>query len=73
MKKYSVRVFLEDETFTRLCKWADYHGLSLSRACRVIIDSAPLYVPADITIPCDMQKFMEEDCCREDIKSVLDD
>lgn len=44
----SVRVFLPQETYHRLIAWADYYGYSLSRACRVIIDSAPLNVPEEL-------------------------
>lgn len=51
----SIRVFLQKETLDRLILWANYHGYSLSRACRVIIDSAPLYVPVKVDIDADTE------------------
>lgn len=62
MKKNNVRVFLSDETYERLLKWAAYYGYGLSRACRIIIDSAPLFVPEEI-----------KEASVEDIKSLFDD
>lgn len=44
----NIRVFMDKELYERLVKFADYHGLSLSKACRIILDSAPLELPQEV-------------------------
>lgn len=46
---YSIRVYMDLALYQRLCRFADYHGLRLSRACKIILDSAPLDLPQEIT------------------------
>lgn len=44
----NIRVFMDKELYDRLVAFADYHGLSLSKACRIILDSAPLELPQEV-------------------------
>lgn len=44
----NIRVFMDQELYDRLQRFADYHDLSLSKACRIILDSAPLDLPQEV-------------------------
>lgn len=42
---FSCRVFMDQDLWNRLQRFSEYHGLSLSRAVRLILASAPLDIP----------------------------
>lgn len=44
----NVRVFMDTDLYKRLSEFAEYHSLSLSKACRIILDSAPLELPVEV-------------------------
>lgn len=44
----NIRVFMDEDLYNRLVAFADYHGFSLSKACRIILDSAPLELPQEV-------------------------
>lgn len=77
--KKQVRVFLSCETYNRLVEWADYYGYGLSRACRIIINSAPLNIPGE-TDPdemyyldyCKEKEALQKETINENIESIFD-
>lgn len=85
MSKKQIRVFLSEDTYQRLVEWADYYGYGLSRACRIIIDSAPLRIPEE-SLDLSYEEFCKETALEkqdlvpfpevegnENIKSLFDD
>lgn len=77
--KKQVRVFLSGETYNRLVEWADYYGYGLSRACRIIINSAPLNLPGENDPDemnyldyCKERVALQKETINEDIESIFD-
>ena len=46
---YSVRAYMGKSLYDRLCRWAFRHDLTLSAACRLILEYASLDLPAAVS------------------------
>lgn len=45
---FSIRFFMDQDLYDRILRFADFHGLSLSRACRLILECTHFDPPEEI-------------------------